>query len=215
MIKVIAAEHEAAASKLDQVPAPRAPEIAFAGRSNVGKSSLLNMVLSRKGRARTSNTPGRTRQIHLFGATVEREKKGADGEPAKERLDLVLVDLPGYGYAKVSKSESASWRPLIEGFLRARPVLRALVVLVDIRRGVEEEERDLLEFMAKVRPDVRVLIVATKVDKLSLSARKPAIRKLGEAAGLRVLGVSAETGLGREEVWGAVLGAVALDGPIV
>ena len=99
--------------------------------------------------------------------------------------------------------------------MRARPVLRALVVLVDIRRGVEEEERDLLEFMAKVRPDVRVLIVATKVDKLSLSARKPAIRKLGEAAGLRVLGVSAETGLGREEVWGAVLGAVALDGPIV
>lgn len=211
MIKIISAEHEAGAAKVEQLPAPRAPEIAFAGRSNVGKSSLLNALLSRKGLARTSNTPGRTREIQLFGATIERPRPAEAG--GAERLDVVLADLPGYGYAKVSKSQSATWGDLIEGYLKTRPVLRALVVLVDVRRGVEDEERDLVAFMKRARPDVRVVIAATKTDKLSLSARKPAVQKLGEAASARAIATSAETGEGREELWRALLSAVALDAP--
>lgn len=191
-IRIAKAEFAAAAAKGDQVPPPRAPEIAFAGRSNVGKSSLLNMLLARKALARTSNTPGRTRQINFFDVAVA-------GGP-----ELAFVDLPGYGYAKVSKSESASWKALLEGYLRERPTLRAVVLLVDVRRGIEEEERDLLEFLAP-RDDLAVILAATKVDKLARNAQKPAVAALAKEAGVRVVATSAETRAGREELWARIL----------
>lgn len=191
-LRIAKAEFAAAAAKPDQIPPPRGPEIAFAGRSNVGKSSLLNMLLARKGLARTSNTPGRTRQINFFDVAVA-------GGP-----ELAFVDLPGYGYAKVSKSESASWKELLESYLQERKTLRAVVLLVDIRRGVEQEERDLLEFLA-LRKELTVIVAATKIDKVSRNAQKPTIAKLAKEAGVRVIGTSADTRAGREELWSRIL----------
>jgi GTP-binding protein len=193
--RISSAEFAAAAAESKQIPAEgegAPPEIAFAGRSNVGKSSLLNMLLARKGLARTSNTPGRTREIVFFDVKV------ASG-PA-----LKFVDLPGYGYAKVSKSQSHSWKGLIESYLKDRAALRAIIILVDIRRGIEEEERDLLEFLAQ-RKDLTVVVVATKLDKLALNAQKPALAAMRKESGVQVIGTSAETKVGREDVWSRIL----------
>ncbi len=121
------------------LPAPVQLEVAFAGRSNVGKSTLLNGLMNRKGLARTSNTPGCTRTINFFSVTT------------RDGLTLKFVDLPGYGYARRSKGERDAWADLIEGYLLERPTLRVVVILVDARRGVEEEEADLLELLASPR----------------------------------------------------------------
>jgi GTP-binding protein len=191
--RIATAEFAAAAAESKQIPAEEgAPEIAFAGRSNVGKSSLLNMLLARRGLARTSNTPGRTREIVFFDVKVA-------GGPA-----IKFVDLPGYGYAKVSKSQSKSWKGLIESYIQDRKALRAVIILVDIRRGIEEEERDLLEFLA-LRQDLAVIIAATKLDKLALNAQKPALAAMKKDAGVQVIGTSAETKAGREDVWSRIL----------
>src|SRR5690242_5270611 len=134
----------------EQLPPPALAEVAFAGRSNVGKSSLLNTLVGRKGLVRTGRDPGTTRQLNLFSV------RAADG------LEVVLVDLPGYGFAKRAKHEKKSWGTLIEGYLEKRVSLRAVVLLVDVRRGPEAEERELLEFLRAVehgaRPVPRVLV---------------------------------------------------------
>jgi GTP-binding protein len=194
-IRVAKAAFAAGAAARDQIPPPDAPEIAFAGRSNVGKSSLLNMLLQRRGLARTSNTPGCTRQINFFEVSLA-------GDVAPK--DVVFVDLPGYGYAKVSKSEAQSWKALLEGYLEKRPTLRGVVVLVDARRGVEEEERDLVEFLEQ-REDLTIVIAATKVDKVPKNQQKPLLSKLAKTAGVRVVGTSAESGAGRVELWERIL----------
>lgn len=207
-IRVANAEFAAGAAKKEQVPATSkfedAPEIAFAGRSNVGKSSLLNMMLARKGLARTSNTPGCTRQINFFDVSLAKASAGEG--PSR----IVFVDLPGYGYAKVSKSEGAAWKELLEGYLNDRPTLRAVVILVDVRRGLEEEESDLVEFLEQ-RPELRIVLVATKTDKLSRSAVKPTLAKLPRPPGAAVVATSAETGEGREALWTRILAACAAD----
>jgi ribosome biogenesis GTP-binding protein YsxC/EngB len=185
-------------------------EIAIAGRSNVGKSTLLNRLANRRGLARTSRTPGRTRGIVLFQLAL------AQGAPVEV---LRLCDLPGYGYAKVSRAERDSWQPLIEGYTRGRPTLALFVVLVDARRGVEDEERQLYEWLGS--EGVPAQIVFTKVDKLSASERgllrertrqmfgagKPAARRAAP------LLVSAETGEGVPELWAAILSAAAAISP--
>jgi GTP-binding protein len=171
---------------------PTLPEVAFAGRSNVGKSSLINTLTGRKGLARTSSTPGCTRSINFFHI------RAADG------LNFQLVDLPGYGYAKRSKAERASWGPLLEGYLLERAPLRAVVLLVDVRRGLEAEEEELLEFLrqpgAATRPTPGVVLVATKVDKVPLARRHGALAKL-KAAGVGVIGFSSVTREGVEPLW--------------
>jgi GTP-binding protein len=191
-VRISEAEFTAGAQKREQIPAPKGPEIAFAGRSNVGKSSLLNMMLARKGLARTSRTPGCTRQINFFDIAVA-------GGPK-----LVFVDLPGYGYAKVSKAESRDWKQLLEGYLQDRPTLEAVVVLVDARRGVEQEEQDLVEFLRQ-RDGLPVFLAVTKLDKLSKSEQKPRLQQIEKQAGVKVVGTSAETGAGREELWNRLL----------
>ena len=212
-VRVAEAEFAAGAARRDQVPSvthfEQAPEIAFAGRSNVGKSSLLNMILSRKGLARTSGTPGCTRQINFFDIQLA----------ASERFEapprIVFADLPGYGYAKVSKSEATAWKQLLEGYLHERPTLRAVVILVDIRRGLEQEEADLVEFLAE-RPGIRIIIAATKIDKLSRSAQKPALTKLAQGPDgerLEVVATSAETGDGRGPLWARILDACRVECP--
>lgn len=183
------------AAKPDGFPAPSVPEIAFAGRSNVGKSSLINALTGHDSLARTSNTPGRTRLVNWFEVL-----------PPKGKL-LAFVDLPGYGYAKVPKQMRAEWRPLIEAYLGDRSVLRAVVVLIDARRGAEVEERELIEWL--LANEVPVIPVLTKVDKLSKSKRKPAgaalVRELG-LPGQPVL-FSAQSGEGLAELWRAILAA--------
>jgi GTP-binding protein len=175
------------------LPAPTGVEVAFAGRSNVGKSTLLNALLERKGLARTSSTPGCTRELVVF------EAKASDGAM------LTFVDLPGYGYAKRSKAERSAWADLVEDYLRARPTLTAVVALVDIRRGVEQEERDLLELLATPaltsRRPVTPLLVATKMDKLAVSARKPALARIAKQFDAKVIGFSADDPASHTALW--------------
>ena len=223
-MRVAQAEFAAGAARGDQVPTTaafeHAPEIAFAGRSNVGKSSLLNMMLARKGLARTSNTPGCTRQINFFDIRLAKPAaRGGEAAAAEASVDLperlVFVDLPGYGYAKVSKTEALAWKQLLEGYLHQRPTLRAVVILVDVRRGLEAEEEDLIEFLAE-RPSIRVIVAATKVDKLARSAQKPALAKISSGTKrsserLDVAATSAETGAGREALWMRIIDACRVD----
>lgn len=172
-------------------PPPDLPEFAFAGRSNVGKSSLLNALVGAQGLARTSNTPGRTRLINWF--RVERDSGRA----------LALVDLPGYGYARVPRDMRDAWRPLIEAYLERTSVLRAVLLLVDIRRGAEDEERDLLAYLDQL--GVPAQVVLTKADKLAKSRRKPlqaqVRRELGLARDPILTAVARDERMGLDEVW--------------
>lgn len=190
--RVLRAEWFAAAAGPDQFPAPDLPEFAFIGRSNVGKSSLLNRLVSRKNLARTSSTPGKTRLVHWY--RVERT-----------RGEVWLVDLPGYGYAKVSKSEREKWQPLIESYLEARPTLRGAVLLQDLRRDWSDDEALLAEWLKE--RDVPVLVAVTKTDKLKPMRRAHAVKKLKESIGLpkaNVLPTSASSGDGIPELWTAL-----------
>jgi GTP-binding protein len=142
-------------------PGDGLPEVAFLGRSNVGKSSLLNALVGRRSLARTSATPGKTRLLHFYRV-----------EDA-----CYLVDLPGYGYAAVSKAEQRAWRPRVEGYLRgSRRALAGALLLVDLRRGLEAEERDLLAWLARER--IPANLVLTKADKLSASRGAARLREI-------------------------------------
>jgi GTP-binding protein len=209
--RIVDAKFLAAAAPGTELPAPITVEVAFGGRSNVGKSSLINAMLERKNLVRTSSTPGSTRQLNLYEAR------------ARDGAVFHLVDLPGYGYTKRSRSETASWKQLVESYLRGRPTLAAMVLLVDVRRGLEDDDRELCEFVADLtgvprpggREGVELLLVATKLDKLSRSAQRPALQKVVRDAGVRarVLGFSAVTGEGRAELWTAIRRASGLELP--
>lgn len=188
----------ASATSVEGLPPPTVAEITFAGRSNVGKSSLINRLLERRKLVRTSSTPGCTRALNLF--RIEFDVGTLD-----------FVDLPGYGYAKRSKLERAAWGPMIEGFLAGRPGLRACVVIVDVRRGVQPEEAQLLEFLEHVA--VRPVLVATKLDKLPRNQRKPALAKLKQTHNQRFFGFSATSGEGRDALLSYLLKAADLSGP--
>ena len=151
-------------------PAEGPPEIAFAGRSNVGKSSLLNTVVGVAGLARTSATPGRTRLLNFFRVVAP------DGAP------LHFVDLPGYGYAKVPREMRASWRPMVEAYVTKRTTLALMVVIVDARRGPEDEEAELLDWLDEI--DKPALVVLTKADKLPKNKRLPAAAQARRSLGL-------------------------------
>jgi GTP-binding protein len=193
---VLDAEFLTTAMNVGQLPPPLYAEVAFAGRSNVGKSSLINSLAQRKKLARTSGTPGCTRGLNLFRLTLRGDA----------RIDF--VDLPGYGFAARSKTERLSWGPMIETFLEKRVGLRGVVLLVDVRRGIEAEERELLDYLAHIKQ--RALVVATKVDRLSSSQRKPAALKLARESGVKAIPFSAHTGEGRDTLWKAIaaLGSV-------
>ncbi len=169
------------------------PEIAFAGRSNVGKSSLINRLLRRSKAARVSNTPGRTREINFFRVNDQ----------------FVLVDLPGYGYAKVSKSKKAEWKPMIEGYLRGREKLRGIVQLLDVRHDPTDEDIQMLDFLSEV--GVPTMIVMTKTDKVTKAQAATRIAAIVSSLGLdeeQVIPFSAVTGLGRDDLADAVISLV-------
>ena len=197
---VTEAHFAAAANTTTQFPPPVKVEIAFAGRSNVGKSSLLNGLMGRRNLARTSGTPGCTRQVAFFEVCT------------RPGTELMLVDLPGYGYAKRSKTERFSWGPLIEGYLLGRATLAAVVLLVDVRRGLESEERTLLELLcgpAEVsRRPITTVLVATKLDKLPRSQRKTALQAIERDAALPVFGFSSREDEYSPKIWKQLMSIV-------
>ena len=174
-------------------PTDELPEVAVIGRSNVGKSSLLNILVRRKAFARVSRTPGRTQEVNFF----------------KVNEDFILVDLPGYGYARVSKTKRHSWQPLIEGYLRMTTQLRGIILLLDIRRDPNDEDLAMLDYLAEL--EIPTLIVITKVDKLGTKARSERITSVVTAIEVdedQVIPFSAHSGIGRDELAVAVVSLV-------
>jgi GTP-binding protein len=170
------------------------PEVAFAGRSNVGKSSLLNRLIHRKKFARVSNTPGRTREINFFRVNEQ----------------FMLVDLPGYGYARVAKERRASWRPLIEGYIRRSPALRGIVHLLDPRRDPNADDVEMLDFLAEL--EIPTIVVLTKMDKLSRRESGQRVLEVARALELdpeQVIPFSAVTNEGRHDLAAAIVDLIA------
>jgi GTP-binding protein len=179
----------AAATDAAHFPAPSLPEIAFLGRSNVGKSSVINSLVGDKV-ARTSSTPGRTRSINFFEIRW----------PGKPHPELIFADLPGYGYAKISREISQEWPKFIEPYLNERPTLSLSVVLIDANVPPQPSDRQLLDFLSASNRDF--LLVATKSDRLSNNQLHNALRTLTqEYPAARPLPYSAKTGAGRDELW--------------
>jgi GTP-binding protein len=184
------------ATAVGHFPAPSAPEIAFLGRSNVGKSSLINALLGSR-QAHVSSTPGRTRAINFFALT---------DAPERQQPQMLFADLPGYGYAKISKSISAEWPTFIEPYLRERSTLALCVCLVDSTIPPKASDAQLFEFLAAAERNY--LVVGTKADRLSGNGRAKALSALREAFGAdRLLLCSAKTGAGMKELWQAIRAA--------
>src|SRR5262249_34238503 len=152
------------AADLGGIPATKLPEVAFIGRSNVGKSSLINALTGRNTLARVSNTPGRTREINLFDLGHR----------------LILVDLPGYGFARVAKAQSAAWRKLINGYLKGRPQLARVCLLVDSRHGIKESDEEMMALLDGAA--VSFHVVLTKSDKISPAESRAMLNATGETA---------------------------------
>jgi GTP-binding protein len=186
------------APALQHLPSPSVPEIAFAGRSNVGKSSLLNALTNRNGLARTSVTPGRTQELNYFDV----------GSP----LVFRLVDMPGYGFAKAPRDVVKKWRFLVNDYLRGRQVLKRTLVLIDSRHGIKDVDREVLEMLDVAAVSYR--IVLTKTDKVKASdlaavqAATEAEARKHPAAHPEVIATSSEKGMGIAELRTAVLEAV-------
>lgn len=180
-----------------ELPAADRPELAFAGRSNVGKSSLLNMLVGQKGLARTSNTPGRTQEINFF------EAPGFAGG-----VGPYLVDLPGYGYAAVQKTKVAAWQHLIRAYLRGRPTLKRVFLLIDARHGAKDNDIEIMKMLDEAA--VSYQLVLTKIDKLTKPAQDAARAALAlvaarhPAAYPAILATSAQKGWGLDDVKAAL-----------
>jgi GTP-binding protein len=175
-------------------PVSELPEIAFSGRSNVGKSSLLNTLVRRKSIARVSSTPGKTREINFF----------------RVNDTFHLVDLPGYGYARVSKTARNAWRPLIEGYLRTSEHLRGVVQLIDSRHAPSDDDHRMMQFLASL--GVPTIVVATKVDKLKRAEREAKLGALAAQLGVdddQLIPFSADSGEGRDELAQAIVSVLA------
>ena len=178
-----------------QKPPGELPQVAFSGRSNVGKSSLINTVLNRTRSpvARVSSTPGKTREINFFRVTAVTE--------AEQPLEFFLVDLPGYGYAKVPQAVKQQWQKLMEWYLRNTPQLRGVVQLIDVRHDPTEGDHTMIRYLTET--ETPALFVLTKVDKLTRSARGSQVRGVVRALGVdadQVIEFSAVTGEGKTDL---------------
>lgn len=182
----------AAATDAAHFPAPSLPEVAFLGRSNVGKSSVINKLVESK-IARTSSTPGRTRSINFFEVRW----------PGKPRPEVIFADLPGYGYAKLSREISEEWPKFIEPYLNERSTLTLCLALVDVNVPPQAIDRQLLDFLDASGRDF--VLIATKSDRLSNNQLRNALKTLTEAyPTARAIPFSAKTGAGRDDVWKAI-----------
>jgi GTP-binding protein len=188
-MKITSAEFVTSATKPSQYPPEGLPEIAFAGRSNVGKSSLINVLVNRKRLVKTSSTPGRTQLINFFAIND----------------DVAFVDLPGYGYAKVPASVRKKWGPMIETYLSGRGTLKGVVVILDIRRTPREEEHNLIAWLEHY--SIASILVLTKADKLSKTKQSKQLSVVARTLGVDtrdLIMFSAKTRKGRENVWQAI-----------
>jgi GTP-binding protein len=188
-VKVLSAEFVKSATKPSEYPPGNLPEVAIAGKSNVGKSSLINTLVSRKNLAKTSSQPGRTQTLNFFRVNEK----------------LSLVDLPGYGFAKAPLEARRAWKPMVETYLQTREAVRLVILILDSRRGMSPEDSTLLDWLEY--HGIPALIVLTKADKLSQFER--ARQKKGLAAiplleGRPLLFFSALTGEGKDEVWSLI-----------
>ncbi len=186
-MNIKSAEFITSCAKMHQLPDTGLPEIAFSGRSNVGKSSLANRLINRKNLVKTSSKPGKTRLLNYFLINEL----------------FYFVDLPGYGYAKVSKSERENWRQLIESYLEEREMLHLVVQLVDARLTPQKPDLLMVDYLRYF--EIPFTLVATKYDKLKQKERAKNIKKLKEAFEVEsIIPFSAMTGLGMDSVWGAI-----------
>lgn len=188
-MKILSAEFVTSAVKIDQYPELRHPEIAFAGRSNVGKSSLINVLVNRKRLVKTSSTPGRTQLINFFDINEA----------------LTFVDLPGYGYAKAPTRVVREWGPMVERYLAERRSLKGALLLIDIRRSPREDEFNLIDWFQAHGIPFRVVL--TKADKFSNNKRQGNVARIAKELGMKsreLIPFSALTRNGREEVWQAI-----------
>ncbi|MGM0453547.1 MAG: ribosome biogenesis GTP-binding protein YihA/YsxC [Thermodesulfobacteriota bacterium] len=185
-MKVKSAKFVTSAVKPAQYPEAAPAEIAFAGRSNVGKSSLINTLVGRKNLVKTSGTPGKTRLINFFLVNGRYH----------------FVDLPGYGYARVPAKERMQWGQMVEAYLQGRPTLKGVVLITDIRRGPEEEEFELAEFLHHIR--MPFFNIFTKADKLSQNKQNAQVQRLGKKFAFDAADIicfSAKTGQGLDRIW--------------
>ena len=184
-MKVLSAEFVVSAAQAAQFPRDGRPQIAFAGRSNVGKSSVINALLHRKNLVKTSATPGKTQLINFFVINGT----------------LYFVDLPGYGYARVPKAVTDAWAPMIEGYLKDSPRLAAVVVLLDSRRDPDQRDLRLLQWLAQY--SIPAIVALTKADKLNRQESEMARRAVQQALDLSAppLLTSAKSGQGMRELW--------------
>lgn len=181
------AKLEATAVKPEQYPEKNLQEVVFVGRSNVGKSSIINSLANRKSLARVGSTPGKTRVINFYNIDDK----------------LYLVDLPGYGYAGVSKTMKASWGNIVETYLNTRENIQLIIMLVDIRHKPTQDDKIMYEWLAANM--VRHVVVASKADKISRSAIKPRLKEIKDVLGVpdevKIIPYSSENGVGRDELW--------------
>ena len=194
-MKIIKAIYVKSFAEKDRLKLHYPNQIAFAGRSNVGKSSILNSLLNRKNLAKTSSTPGKTRMVNLFSVNDT----------------IYFVDLPGFGYAKVPKTMQRNWKDLIEAFLMGNPNLKGIVLIVDIRRGLQDEELAFLEWLD--REGIPTLLVANKLDKLKKQEAQRQIARIRKALEAEtphkipviLIPYSAKTGAGKKDLWREIL----------
>ena len=201
MIRVKDARFVVTATEPKNYPSADVPEVAFVGRSNVGKSSMINALVGRRKLVRVSNTPGRTRTLNFFDVDLDQ-----DGASRTVRL----ADLPGYGFAKVSKGEKQAWVDMIDTYLKKRFGLKAVVSIVDAEIGPTPDDLQMLDFLSEASG--RFLVAATKLDRLPKAKRKPRLNDIAQALEVpreAVHGFSATEPLGVDEVWEALLGAIS------
>jgi GTP-binding protein len=193
-MKILSAEFVVSAPGPKQFPLDSRPQIAFAGRSNVGKSSIINSLLHRKSLVKTSQTPGKTQLINFFVINGS----------------FYFVDLPGYGYAQVPRAVTDAWAPMIEGYLKSSPSLSAVVVLLDIRRTPDERDVRLLEWLRQY--DIPAVYALTKADKLNRQETERARHAINAALDITgpLLITSAKSGLGMKELWGEIVKRISI-----
>ncbi|MGB9440145.1 MAG: ribosome biogenesis GTP-binding protein YihA/YsxC [Desulfobacterales bacterium] len=194
-MKILSAEFITSATKPDQYPPLKYPEMAFAGRSNVGKSSLINTLVNRKRLVKTSSTPGRTQLINFFDINNR----------------ITFVDLPGYGYAKVPTAVRKKWGPMIETYLSGRRSLKGVVVIMDIRRVPREEEHNLIAWLEHY--SIARILVLTKTDKLSKTKQdkqRAAVARSLDVDSIELIMFSTKSRKGREDVWDAIVSLTEL-----
>ncbi len=189
-MNVTSADFLTSAPSLAKCPPPEKPEIAFAGRSNVGKSSLINCLLNRKGLVRTSSTPGRTQLLNFFVINDA----------------MNFVDLPGYGFARAPRPVREQWQPMVHGYLRGRSTLKAVVWLLDVRREPSKDDLQFLDFLEDA--EIQTIPVVTKVDKVSRNELGRRLDKISKVTGLPVdvfIAFSVLNKQGVKEVWDLIM----------